>query len=82
MSDYTLKLWIQCQTLLESAKANLRKLETGQGMVEYALIIGLVGVAAMLVLFQLGGQVNLRFQEILDCIQAAPGGVPADCTPS
>ena len=68
MSDYTLKLWIQCQILLEDAKANLRKLEQGQGMVEYSLILTLVGIASMLVLWQLGDAVHDRFFTVVTCV--------------
>jgi pilus assembly protein Flp/PilA len=46
------------------AFAALRNGEEGQAMVEYALILALVSVAAVLVLTQLGNSVSSIFSEI------------------
>lgn len=40
----------------------------GQGMVEYALIIGLVSVVAILVLGSMGGNIVAKFQEIVTAL--------------
>lgn len=47
------------------------KNEKGQGMVEYALIIGLVSIVAIAVLITLGGSISNVFQEIVNKL---PGG--------
>ncbi|HEU5315232.1 MAG TPA: hypothetical protein VFX49_03940 [Chloroflexota bacterium] len=73
MSDYTLKLWVQCQILLESAKANLRKLEQGQGMVEYALVMTLVSIAAIAVLTTLGTNIIGRVNQVIGCLDTDLG---------
>jgi len=45
--------------------------DDGQAMVEYALILALVSVAALTILSTLGGQVSDVFQQISDSITAA-----------
>lgn len=40
--------------------------EEGQGMVEYALIIGLVAVVVIAVLITLGGSITAKFQEVVN----------------
>lgn len=74
MSAYSLKLWILCQTLLDDAKDHLRKLERGQGMVEYSLILALVSIAAITILVSLGTEVNARFTQIRNCLDPAAAG--------
>ena len=76
MSDYTLKLWILCQTLLEDAKDHVRKLERGQGMVEYSLILALVSIAAITILVSLGTNLNDRFTQIRNCLDATSANTP------
>ncbi len=39
--------------------------ESGQGMVEYALIIALISIAALTVLTPLGTSIREKFQEVL-----------------
>lgn len=43
---------------------NLRDGEEGQGLVEYALILGLVAVVATVVLTEIGGDITNVFNEI------------------
>jgi pilus assembly protein Flp/PilA len=45
--------------------------EEGQGMVEYALIIGLVVIAVIAVLVLLGPAIADQFQEIVDSLTGA-----------
>ncbi|KUO74166.1 MAG: hypothetical protein APF77_11665 [Clostridia bacterium BRH_c25] len=40
----------------------------GQGMVEYALIIGLIAVVLIIVLGDMGTSIKLKFQEIVDSL--------------
>ncbi|WP_240842801.1 Flp family type IVb pilin [Acidaminobacter sp. JC074] len=47
------------------------KKEDGQGMVEYALIIGLVVIAVIAVLVLLGPAIADQFQEIVDSLTGA-----------
>lgn len=41
----------------------------GQGMVEYALIIGLVAIVVIAVLVLLGPQINVLFTKIIDALK-------------
>lgn len=43
-----------------------KKDEEGQGMVEYALLIGLIAIAVIAVLVVLGPAIAAKFQEIVD----------------
>lgn len=47
---------------------SFQKEEEGQGMVEYALIIGLVVIAVIAVLALLGPQIQAIFQQIVDAL--------------
>jgi len=40
----------------------------GQGMVEYALIIGLIAVVLITVLTNMGGGIEAKFQEIITAL--------------
>ena len=53
---------------LQNVIANLRDREEGQAMVEYALILALVSIAAIVALTTLGGKVNNAFQSINDAL--------------
>lgn len=53
--------------LKNKAKAILRN-EEGQGMVEYALIIGFVAVVVIAVLVLLGPAISAKFTEIIDAL--------------
>ena len=41
----------------------------GQGLVEYALILGLIAIAAILVMTTLGGEVRDLFQNVVNTLQ-------------
>lgn len=43
--------------------------EKGQGMVEYALIIGLVAIVVIAVLVLLGPAISTKFQAIVDALK-------------
>lgn len=45
------------------------KEEKGQGMVEYALIIGLVAIIVIAVLALLGPAISKKFQDIVNALQ-------------
>lgn len=45
------------------------KEEKGQGMVEYALIIGLVSIVVIAVLVLLGPAISEKFQDIINALQ-------------
>jgi pilus assembly protein Flp/PilA len=57
--------------------SRLRKREEGQAMVEYALILGLVSVVAIVTLTAIGTNVNTIFGAIEDALAAAAAMVPA-----
>ena len=44
--------------------------ENGQGMVEYALILGLIAIAAVVVLIVLGPKIKQLFQKANDNVPA------------
>jgi len=50
--------------------------EDGQGMVEYALIIALISIAAIVVLGLLGSVISKKFAEVSKTLQEA-GNKPA-----
>ena len=45
------------------------KEEKGQGMVEYALIIGLVAIVIIAVLVLLGPAISAKFQDIINALK-------------
>jgi pilus assembly protein Flp/PilA len=47
--------------------------EEGQGLVEYALILVLVSVAALALMLLIGPQISNMFQNILDGMREASG---------
>jgi pilus assembly protein Flp/PilA len=62
--------------MLEYLKLQLARLqgdETGQAMVEYALILGLVSVVSIVILGTIGGQVNGIFTAISGALAGVPG---------
>ena len=42
----------------------LKKEESGQGMVEYGLIIAGIAIVVMVVIFTLGGQIKALFEQV------------------
>jgi Flp pilus assembly pilin Flp len=44
------------------------KNETGQALVEYALILALVSIASILVLTSLGGAIGTKLQTVVDAL--------------
>ena len=62
VSDLTLRLWVAVETLKATAwSGDWGGEEAGQGMVEYALILALVAVVAIIVLVTLGNRVVNTF---------------------
>lgn len=56
--------------------SRLWKDESGQGMVEYGLIIALVAVAVIAVLTLMGGQLKDFFQIVVDKLSGAKPATP------
>lgn len=46
--------------------------EEGQGMVEYALIVGLISIVAIVILATVGGRIRDKFQAVDDALTAEP----------
>ncbi len=46
--------------------------EEGQGMVEYALIVGLISIVAIAILVTVGGRIRDKFHEVDDALQTEP----------
>ena len=54
---------------LKNKMVSILKNEKGQGMVEYALIIGLVSIVVIAVLVLLGPAIAAKFQSIVDALK-------------
>ncbi|HYG58538.1 MAG TPA: Flp family type IVb pilin [Symbiobacteriaceae bacterium] len=65
---------------IQMVKAFLNR-EEGQGMVEYAMIIGLVAVGVLALLALLGTQVGDIFNAITNALDDIQGVTPATTTP-
>ena len=48
--------------------------ESGATMVEYAILVALISIAAIVIIFFLGREIRNTFQQVLDCIST-----PASC---
>jgi len=46
--------------------------EEGQTLVEYALIVGLVSIAAIVVMLLMGDEIGVVFDKITDALATAP----------
>lgn len=55
------------QKFMNYALAKINE-EKGQGMVEYALLIGLIAIVVIAVLVLLGPAIAAKFQEIMDAL--------------
>jgi pilus assembly protein Flp/PilA len=53
---------------LKNRVASIFKQEEGQGMVEYALIIGLISIVAIVALGAIGDKLGPMFQKIADSL--------------
>lgn len=51
----------------------LRQEESGQGMVEYGLIIAGIAVIVMVVIFTLGGQIKTLFNDVITQLGGTAG---------
>ena len=74
------QVWFSCLTAsvadrLASARS---RAHTGQGLVEYALIIGVIAVAAIVILGMLSGKIGSVFNAVGTQLQ----GVPSTPTPT
>ncbi|MFM1533708.1 Flp family type IVb pilin [Helcococcus ovis] len=49
------------------------KEESGQGMVEYGLILALISVVVIFALTQIGDQLQTTFKKVLDSLKGANG---------
>lgn len=55
-------------TLFNEYVLGFFKKDEGQGMVEYALLIGLIAIVVIVVLVALGPAIANKFQEIIDAL--------------
>lgn len=46
--------------------------EEGQGMVEYALIVGLISIVAIAILVTVGGRIRDKFKAVDDALATQP----------
>jgi pilus assembly protein Flp/PilA len=56
------------RNFINSILSLITKDEKGQGMVEYALLVGLIAVVVIGVLVLLGPAIAAKFQEIIDAL--------------
>ena len=47
----------------------LANLQSGASMVEYAILVALISIAAIIIIFVLGQQINEVFTTVVNCIQ-------------
>ena len=75
MSDLVLRAWVALETL-KATTLTTDKEERGQGTVEYALILALVAVVAIIVLVTLGQRVSITFNNASTsiCNRSPPSG--------
>ncbi len=59
-----MSLWVAAQVHISAMSLRARREEGGQAMVEYALILALVSVAAIVALTAIGTNVNTIFNTI------------------
>jgi pilus assembly protein Flp/PilA len=71
MSDLMLQTWVTVQTWVAAAKSAVVRDEEGQGLVEYALILGLVAAVAIAILLTMGTQVSNIFSNIQEKLNSA-----------
>ena len=48
--------------------ASIRRDEEGQGLAEYALILALISIAAILIMVALGGAIGQIFQSVINAL--------------
>lgn len=53
--------------------SNLREFERGATVVEYAILVAMISVAAIVIIVVLGGQIQDAFQGVVEQIQATQG---------
>jgi Flp pilus assembly pilin Flp len=72
-------MWLSvlASTVSDRLASARTRAHTGQGLVEYALIIGLVAVAAIIVLGAMSGQIQNAFSAISNSLNGVPGVTPA-----
>ena len=58
--------WIAARTHTGDPESSGNDLESGQGLVEYALILIMVAVAAIAVMYVLGPSISNMYQNIID----------------
>lgn len=59
--------------MMEKVRTFLRS-EEGQGLAEYALILVLISIAAILIMPDLGTAISDVFQDVIDALTGAGGG--------
>ncbi|MGH7867423.1 MAG: Flp family type IVb pilin [Candidatus Dormibacteraceae bacterium] len=68
--------WVECRL------ADRRARMSGQGMVEYALILVLVAVAVVAVLATMGNRISDTFQHIVKCLDVTGQSCSTPTTPT
>jgi Flp pilus assembly pilin Flp len=63
--------------VVDRLASSRQRAHTGQGLVEYALIIGLVAVAAIIVLGVMSGRIGAAFGAISSSLNGIPNVTPA-----
>lgn len=71
ISDYSITAYEKVRNL-KSRALSILKQEEGQGMVEYALIIGLVSIAAIAALILLGPKITAMFSKVTESLPTTP----------
>jgi pilus assembly protein Flp/PilA len=70
-----IKAYVKAVSAVEAFRNHMRALskdESGASMIEYALLAGLISIAAIVAITAVGGKVNTVFGGVKDALPTAP----------
>ncbi len=82
MNDTLMRYMIAAQVAATEVVARLKKPARGQGMVEYALILGLIAIAAIVAVKVLSSNAQVAFNHVGQCVNNAQTPTPPGTTPT
>ncbi len=82
MNETLMRYMVMAQYAAVDLAARLKKPARGQGMVEYALILGLIAIAAIVAVKVLSNNAQAAFTHIGNCVNNAQTPTPPGVTPT